>query len=46
MSVTEYTTKIKEICDSLKSINGIGDEDEMVQIFKGGKEGGEVGVYK
>ena len=29
----DYTTKIKEICDALRSINMILDEDEMVHIF-------------
>ena len=32
MSVTDYTTKIKEIYDALGSINVTVDEDEMVQI--------------
>ena len=32
MLVTDYTTKIKEICDALGSINVTFDEDEMVQI--------------
>ena len=30
MSVTKYTTKVKETCDALGSINVIVDEDEMV----------------
>ena len=30
MSVTDYTTKIKEICDALGSINVTVDEEEMV----------------
>ena len=36
MTVTDYTTKIKEICDALGSINMTVDEDEMVQICLGG----------
>ena len=32
MSVTDYTTKIKEICDALGSINVTVDKYEMVQI--------------
>ena len=32
MSVTDYITKVKEICDALGSINVTVDEDEMVQI--------------
>ena len=36
MSVTDYTTKVKEICDALGSINVTVDEDEMVQICLGG----------
>ena len=36
MLVTDYTTKIKEICDTLGSINVMVDEDEMVQICLGG----------
>ena len=36
MTVTDYTTKIKEIFDALGSINVTMDEDEMVQIFLGG----------
>ena len=36
MSVTDYTTKIKEICDALGSINVTMEEDEMVQICLGG----------
>ena len=31
MSITDYTTKIKEICDALGSINVMVDEEEMVQ---------------
>ena len=33
MSVTDYTTKIKEICDVLGSINVMVEEEEMVQIY-------------
>ena len=36
MSITEYTTKLKEICDALGSINVMVDKDEMVQICLGG----------
>ena len=36
MYVTDYTTKVKEICDALRSINVTVDEDEMVQICLGG----------
>ena len=36
MSVTDYTTKVKEICDTLGSVNVTVDEDEMVQICLGG----------
>ena len=36
MSVTDYTTKVKEICDALGSINVTVDEDKMVQICLGG----------
>ena len=36
MSVTDYTTKVKEICDALGSINVTVDEDEMVQTCLGG----------
>ena len=32
MSVTDYTNKVKEICDALGSINVTVDADEMVQI--------------
>ena len=32
MLVTDYTTKVKEICDTLGSINVMVDEDEMVHI--------------
>ena len=31
----EYTTKIKEICDALGSINVLVDEEEMVHICLG-----------
>ena len=33
--VTDYTTKIEEICDALGSIKVTMDEDEMVQICFG-----------
>ena len=36
MSVTDYTAKIKSICDSLGSINVNIDDDKMVQICLGG----------
>ena len=36
MSITDYTPKMKEICDTLDSINVTVDEDEMVQICIGG----------
>ena len=36
MSITTYTVKIKELCDSLGSIGVNIDEDEMVQICLGG----------
>ena len=36
MSVADYTARIKEICDSLASINITVEEDEMVQICLGG----------
>ena len=36
MTVTDYTTKIKEICDALGSINVTADEDEMIQICLSG----------
>ena len=32
MSITSYTLKIKELCDSLGSTNVIIDNEEMVQI--------------
>ena len=32
MSVANYTTHIKEICDSLASINVTIEEDDMVQV--------------
>ena len=35
MSIDSYTLKIKELCDSLKSINVNIDDDEMVQIYLG-----------
>ena len=36
MSIGNYTLKIKELCDSLGSINVNIDDDEMVQICLGG----------
>ena len=36
MSVVDYIACIKEICDSLASINVIDEEDEMVQVRLGG----------
>ena len=36
MSATDYTAKIKSICDSLGSINVNIDDDEMVQTCLGG----------
>ena len=36
MSVADYTARIKEICDSLASINVIVEEDEIVQVCLGG----------
>mgnify|MGYP000721700421 CR=1 FL=1 len=36
MSITSYTLKIKELCDSLGSISVNVDDDEMVQICLGG----------
>ena len=36
MSVIDYNTKIKEICDALGSINVMVDEDEMVHICLSG----------
>mgnify|MGYP000232207954 FL=1 len=35
MSVTDYNTKVKEICDSLGFINVTVDADEKVQIWLG-----------
>ena len=32
MSVADYTSKVKEICDSLASVNVNVEEDEMVQV--------------
>jgi hypothetical protein len=32
MTVIDYTTKIKEICDTLGSINVTVDEDKIVRI--------------
>ena len=36
MSVSDYTAKIKEICDALGSIDVTIDKEEMVQICLGG----------
>ena len=36
MSITTYTLKIKELCDSLGSIGVNIDDDEMVQICLSG----------
>ena len=36
MSVAGYMTRIKEICDSLASINVTVEEDEMAQVYLGG----------
>ena len=36
LSITNYTLKIKEPCDVLRSINVIIDDDEIVQICLGG----------
>ena len=36
MSIDNYTLKIKDLCDSLRSINVSIDNDEMVQICLGG----------
>ena len=36
MSITDYTPKMKEICDTLDSINVTVDEDKMVKICLGG----------
>ena len=36
MSITSYTFKIKELCDSLGSISMNVDDDEMVEIWLGG----------
>ena len=35
MLVTDYTTKIKEICDLLGSMNVSVDENKMVQMWLG-----------
>ena len=35
--MSDYTTKIKEIRNTLEFINGIVDKDKMVQIFLGGQ---------
>ena len=36
MSVPDYTSQIKDICNSLGSINVMVDEDKMVEICLGG----------
>ena len=36
LSVADYTSKIKDICDSLASIDVNIEEGEMVQICLGG----------
>ena len=36
MSVSDYTAKIKSICDSLGSINVNIDEEEIVQVCLAG----------
>ena len=36
MSITSYTLKIKELCDSLGSISVNMEDNEMVQICLGG----------
>ena len=36
MSINNYTLKIKELCDSLGSINVNIDNDKMVQVCLGG----------
>ena len=36
MSITSYTLKIKELCDSLSSVNVNIDDDEIVQICLSG----------
>ena len=35
MSMTDYTLRIKDLCDSLGSINVAVDDDEMVHICLG-----------
>mgnify|MGYP002776862696 CR=1 FL=1 len=35
MSVADYTSKRKEICDTLGSIKVMVDKDEMVQVYLG-----------
>ena len=35
MSITDYTLKIKELCDALGSINVIIDDDKMLKICLG-----------
>ena len=36
MSVADYTSKIKDICNALGCIKVMVEEDKMVQIFLGG----------
>mgnify|MGYP006889251511 CR=1 FL=1 len=36
MSIVSYTLKIKELCDALRSINIVIDDNEMVQICLNG----------
>ena len=36
MSVADYTSKIKDICDSLSSVDVKFEEDKMVQVCLGG----------
>ena len=36
LSVADYTSKIKDICDSLASIDVNIEESEMVQVYLGG----------
>ena len=38
MSMADYTSKIKDICDSLTSVDVNVEEDEMVQVCLGGLE--------
>ena len=36
MSVADYTSKIKDICDTLTTINMTIEEEEMVDVYIGG----------